>query len=192
MFYETEVEIASLCESIKCITECAIIVIQALKDIGVIKINAQNADELGAKILEAEVQGITLESSNNFEDWSNKVNKVEVPNPEKYSPEDKDKKAIEYAIGCISNKYDVALSVEAANSFLKHIDYFKNNGKLDYIMKNDSDVNTSLVEYGNYFDSKIVGAEADNIREKLIDLEMSVNPNISRQEAIDNIYKHKS
>ena len=192
MFYETEMEIASLCESIKCIAECATIVVQSLKDMGIIKINAKSVDELGAKILEAEAQGITLESSNNFEDWNGKINTVEVSNPEKYSPEDKDKKAIVYAIECISNKYDVGLSLEAANSFLKNIDYFKNDGKLDYIMRNDPNVNDSLVEYGNYLDSKVVGQEADNIREKLIDLEMSVNPNISRQEAIDNIYAHKS
>lgn len=188
MFFET---LSAICTIVVCVVECAKAVFSLLKELGVIETNAQSADELGAKVLAAEEQGITLETSKNFEDYKNQINAVEVPNPEKYSPEDKARKAIEYSIESINYKYGVNLSPDAAGNLANHIEYF-NNGKLDYVMKNDSNLNNSLVEYGNYLDSKIVGQEADNIREKFIDIEQAVNPNISRQEAIDNIYKYKS
>ena len=66
MFFET---LSAICTIVVCVVECAKAVFSLLKELGVIETNAQSADELGAKVLAAEEQGITLETSKNFEDY---------------------------------------------------------------------------------------------------------------------------
>ena len=191
MLVEISNIITIICTIVTCVVECANIVFNALKDLGIIDTEAHNADDLGARILTAEENGVTRDSFEDFDSWKEYINNIEVEDSNKFDPEEKAKKSFEYDVESIHIYLDKDLSPYAYGHLFENMNYFEENNRLDYILEHYKDIDNIIIDIGNYLENKIVGYQAEQIKDKLIDIEMAINPNITRNEAIDNIYENK-
>lgn len=176
--------VKAVCVTVTAICAAASAVVNVLKDAGIIETKAESADELGAKVLQAEENGMTIETfDGDYEKYQKAVENTKVSDASKWKEEEKALKAIEYTAGQAYRILDDK-SADLVVGIVKHQDYF-NSTRVKDIVENDK--NFDFKGASEYLDGKYTGFMGEEIRQQMVEAEMRMNPGLSENDAIETI-----
>lgn len=165
-------------------------VISIGKALGIIK-PERKVEELGDKAIQAEEQGIKPENFDKYEDYVKKIEEFEV-DPEKskqISEEEKIAKGTEIGVGLAIDKFSEAGIRDAIEVFSENPDYFT-EARMSEILKTGVENKENLSNIVGFLNGKEPNFETNvKSRDMLIDIEKKVNPQISDNEAFNNVMR---
>jgi len=161
----------------------------ALKALGVDE--SEEPEVIGDKMLQAEEEGITPDSFDNYEEYSKAIENFEL-DPEKSTKYTEKEKLEKYAathLTELQKVFGIGALTYLTEVAIKQSKSFNADGKVKSYLEN---FGSRIENVNSYFKGELSAKEMINTENRIVDLEKKLNPKKPELEILDELSKERS